>query len=239
MTNRLAISIVVGALLVAGAGYLVLRVVFIPQTSQNPAQQSPQGGSVIVPIVVTTTPAATTTQTQGQSSSAIQVASVEEARQNLLTQLQAREIIFDAVNGSTGSFAAVYKLYAGDIAAAKKSFPKAKDFSLHMASVDINDDGTAEVLVYEDLPGFCGTAGCPFEIYQNTSNTWKLVFSHLSLNMPALANVFTSSYNDLYLSVQVEGYLSEVLQYGWNGKTYAPKAAVATWDGAQFSPPQQ
>ncbi len=228
MTNRLAIGIVLGALVAAGAGYLVLRTVFTQRGPQTSTQQTPRTGNVIVPIVVTTTPTSSAAQGQGQATSTIQVASVEEAYQNLLLQLQAQAIVFDTVSASGGAYGPVYKLYADDIATAKKIFPKAKDFSLRMASVDLNDDGTDEVLVYEDLPGFCGTAGCPFDVYQKKLGDWQQLFSRLSIGEPALANVFTDGYRDLFISVQVDGYVSNMVQYVWNGKTYGPQRAVAT-----------
>jgi len=37
---------------------------------------------------------------------------------------------------------------------------------IHIALADLRDDGVREIFVYEDAPGFCGTLGCPFDIYQ-------------------------------------------------------------------------
>jgi len=37
---------------------------------------------------------------------------------------------------------------------------------IYIALADLRDDGVQEIFVYEDAPGFCGTLGCPFDIYQ-------------------------------------------------------------------------
>jgi hypothetical protein len=37
---------------------------------------------------------------------------------------------------------------------------------IYIALADLRDDGVQVIFVYEDAPGFCGTLGCPFDIYQ-------------------------------------------------------------------------
>jgi len=52
----------------------------------------------------------------------------------------------------------------------KREHITAKDLrkvgKIYIALADLNDDGVPEIFVYEIVPGFCGTIGCPFNIYQ-------------------------------------------------------------------------
>lgn len=229
MQSILSKIIIVLILLVAvggAAGWYLLQ----PHSSpQSGIQTSYNGGSNTTETNVTTSSSQSQTQTQA-------LPDVEQAYQNIFKQLSATEIVFTTVDASTtGPAANIYALYAGDIAQSKKLYPATADFSIQVAAVDLNQDGTAEALVYENLPGFCGAGGCELDIYQDEAGKWTKISSMLADGDIGLSNTASNGYLDLFLSVPGEvGSQENIVRYTWDGTEYRASAPVATWDGSAF-----
>lgn len=160
----------------------------------------------------------------------------EQVYAALFQKLNAQKIAFTAVSASsTGNVADIYALYKADVAESMQLSPGETDFSIQVAAVDLNADGTPEALVYEDLPGFCGTGGCTLDIYQLQKSKWVKVSSLLAGGDIGLANTSTEGYTDLFLSVAGDiGSQTDVVRYSWDGTEYQPGAAVAAWNGTTF-----
>jgi len=160
---------------------------------------------------------------------------LDEEYAALYQKILAQKLAFTSVSSSAGEIGSLYALYAADIAEAKKLFPTAASFSISVALVDLNEDGTSEAMVLEDLPGYCGSGGCPLYIYKKEKGVWNLIYEGLSGHFIGMANAYTSGYQDLYLAVAAGGDAQgSVMRYVWNGTTYREWSAVATWDGATF-----
>ena len=135
----------------------------------------------------------------------------------------------------TGEMGSIYNLYTKDVADSKELFPAQKDFSIGVALLDVTDDGIAEALVFEDLPGYCGTGGCTFDIYKKQNGKWTSVYSALAQGEIGLANTITNGYQDIFLSVHSDGSPNtNVVRYVWDGKTYKAGEVMAIWDGSTF-----
>jgi zona occludens toxin (predicted ATPase) len=79
---------------------------------------------------------------------------------DLFDKFQAHAITFERVSSAAGKYGDVYALYKDEVAFEKKENPKLGTYSIGVTSIDLNTDGNDEVLVYNDLPSFCGTGGC-------------------------------------------------------------------------------
>lgn len=153
---------------------------------------------------------------------------------SLFSQVLATKVSFDPVDASSGGDkASVYALYAKDVSISKEMYPREISYPLHLALIDLNDDGASEAIVYEDLPGFCGVVGCPFDIYEKKSGVWNKIFSSVVQGEVGLMNVYVSGYRSLLLTLTGREGESAV-SYTWDGKTYQPGEVVATWNGAGF-----
>ena len=95
--------------------------------------------------------------------------------------------------------------------------------------VDLNEDGVLEALAFEDLPGYCGTAGCPFDIYKKEKGKWVNILNVLTGENIGVSNTYTNNYADLFLASG-----NAVARYVWDGKQYNPGETMAIWDGAAF-----
>lgn len=157
---------------------------------------------------------------------------IETAYDALLEKLLAQRVPFARVSSTEGTEGSVYALYAAAVADAKTSYPDA-DYSIGVAMIDITDDSAPEALVIEDLPGFCGSGGCPFSVYQKSGSEWKEIFSAQAQEV-ALANVITNGHLGLYIMSQGEGYESFVTLYAWEDDKYKSKEIAARWDGSAF-----
>lgn len=156
-----------------------------------------------------------------------------KAYAGLFASLLASPISFNQATSSSGTRAAITALYAKDIEENKKITGQIA--SVDMAIEDLNNDGIDEVLVYENLPIACGTAGCPLEIYQNIQNKWTLLYSIMTGEYVGLSNTLTNGYLDLFLSTQGGiGFQSQVVRYVWKDGAYQPGEIVATWNGSAF-----
>lgn len=218
----------VGVLAIAGIVYWLM-----PETSPT---SSPQGNSSnfggFYQSTVTAEPGSSGQQASGGQ--APTAPDLDSAYGALLQKLSARKINFARVSSTAGAEGSVYALFAADVAEAKKSFPNAKDFSLGVALADISDDGVPEALVFDDMPGSCGTAGCLFGIYRKTATSWLPIFE-LQVQSVALANVVTNGHTDLFLGIQGnQGYQTNIRRYAWEDNGYRYKELVATWNGTAF-----
>lgn len=127
-------------------------------------------------------------------------------------------------------------MYAGDEQTAKQYDSNPAHVTLEVALVDITGDGIPEAFVYENLPGFCGSAGCALDIYQKEKGKWMKIFNTLaSGDNIGLSNVLLNGYLNLFITVpSAVGSEPNVMQYVWGGSTYKEQKAVAIWYGGQF-----
>lgn len=152
----------------------------------------------------------------------------------LFSEVLATKVSFDAVDASSsGERAAVYALYAEDVSISKEVYPREISYPLHLALIDLNDDGASEAIVYKDLPGFCGIIGCPLDVYEKKSGVWTKILSSVVQGEVALMNVYVNGYRSLLLTVSGREAESAV-SYTWDGNTYQPGKVLATWNGTGF-----
>ena len=217
-------------LFVIGVGIAVWVLISIPHTAapSNPSQTT-QGGGLNGQNTVTVS------GTQGQESAQTQAAStspdINAAYATLFPQILGTEAVFvQATATSTGDLGNIYKLYAADVAADQKAYPKDAPFSVDVALTDLTNDGKPEAIVYENLLDFCGSGGCTLDIYQKTGNNWHKIFSTVGAGVVGLSNTLTGGYLDLYLTVGG----NTVDRYIWDGSTYKFKETMAMWNGSSF-----
>ncbi len=130
---------------------------------------------------------------------------------------------------------AVYVLFGSDIAQDKKLYPQQGTFSMDMASVDLNGDGVPEVLVYENLHGYCGSGGCQVYVFVKQGSSWHALLTALGSEMVGVSVHKTNGYDDLLLSVPgAVGYQTQVQWYIFNGTSYQPGSVFAMWNGTSF-----
>lgn len=227
MNTKIVIGIIVAVLLVGGG----VSAFFLLRTS--PQEQSPNTLNTNSSNTPNSTSVVTPGQTQVQNEPVIDVGA---AYATLFQKLLGTKLEFTQTASSEGEMGSVYALYAKDIADAKKSFPGLSTFPIKIALVDLNKDGVSESLVLEDLPGYCGSGGCPFDIYRKDKGKWVNIYSSLAGLTVGVSSVYTNGYADLFLSVTGDsGYESKVVRYSWDGKQYTAGDIVATWNGTQFT----
>lgn len=166
---------------------------------------------------------------QGES-----IVNLDAEYDDLFQKLTVRKIAFTFINSSLDA-EGLYELYAQDIAETKKSFPAASDFVIGVALLDLNDDGSSEALVFESLPGICGTAGCPLDVYKKENDKWKNLFSvptGAGENI-GISNMRTNGYAELYL-----GQENSIVRFTWDGSAYQEGEVVAVWNGTTFVLPR-
>lgn len=221
---KIAIAIIGFIAIIFVVGFFIWMVILPgPQQPARPQNQY-SGGSTGQTTV--TTPGATV----------VPPVDIEKENRVLFEKLSARKVEFISVGTSTGKFADIYALYATDIATAKHLFPKEKSFPIEVASVDLNGDAMAEVIVYESLPGFCGSAGCPFDVYKKENNTWRALLNTLAYETVGTLPVVREGYLDLLILVHGDvGYLSNAVRFGWDGKQYQGLETLAQWNGSTFN----
>ena len=176
------------------------------------------------------------TNTQTPSTNTGATVDIKKEYDKVFANLSAKRVSLELVGSADGHFGDVYKLYAADVELAKKLFPKATGYTIHIGSLDLNADGTAEVVVYEDMVGMCGSAGCPIDVYQKSGSTYKNILSTIGSEMVGAASSKTSGFTDLLISSRGEtSFKSNLIKYSWNGSLYARANVVATWDGSTFT----
>lgn len=230
MQSTLKIIVIVLVVLVA-AGIGGIWYFLQPHTPATNTQ-NPTGGLPTIPG----TNGDTAGQTQDPNAGSAGL-NFEQSYNDLFKKLTAQKITFANVSAeSTGNVSKIYSLYKDDVAESKKLFPAATDFSIMVAASDLNGDGTAEVLVYENLLGFCGSGGCPLDILQLKNSEWIKVSNLVGGEIVGLANTSTNGYKDLFLSMRGDtGSESTIVRYSWDGSTYRQGATVAAWNGAAFN----
>jgi hypothetical protein len=222
--------VVLGVLLVGLVGLWFGYSLFLG-TPKN-GQTTPDGTGFLQDMPYT---ARNGSQTPPSSQSSPQSPDITGAYSSLFSQVGATGLTMTQVDSSSGGdSAAIYALYAADVSISKELYPKEGSYPIHAAFVDLNDDGTSEAVVYEDFPGFCGTVGCPLDIYQKQAGTWTKIFSTVTQGEVGLLNVYINNYRSLLLTLDTGGPRSRVVTYAWDGKTYQLGAVVATWDGMAF-----
>ncbi len=226
--KNILIIVLVATTLVVGIAWYIFRPEAAPQTPGSADTQ----GSAGYPSRSTVT--VSTPQTQAQTQVALD--STQTAFDNLFKNLLAQRVAFVDVDlGSTGVEGEIYKLYAGDLARNKQLYPNTTDSSIQVAMLDLNEDGVAEALVYEDIASYCGTGGCAFEIYQKKQGTWTMLFTTLAGPDVAIANVISNGYFSLYLSTREDlEYGTSIQRFSWDGASYKPGEVMAVWDGMGF-----
>jgi hypothetical protein len=166
---------------------------------------------------------------ESPSSSAQKIPDIDTAYTALFSKLLAHQIVFVPVRSTEGSTGSIYQLYEQDITEAKNIAPDLRDFPIMVAFNDLNEDGVLEVFAYESLPGTCGTAGCPLDVYVQQDATWKKIFNTLTAAHVGISNAYVNGYADLFLASG-----NTVSRYSWNGTEYTQGDTVAAWDGTQF-----
>ena len=236
MTFKSGTIAVVGVLLVAGA--------VVWWFWQRPASPSslPNTGPVGFPADTDAGPSGSNSGgTTNASSLPSQITSPDLDAQyaTLYVRLGINELVFSPLV-SNGPFAALYSLYNADRTAYLALFPAGKP-QLLVATADLNGDGTDEALVYEDFPGYCGSAGCGLEVYKKEKSGWKSILSAEASNRVGISYTTQNGYAILYLSVQGAdlGYQTQIVQYVAVGGNYQPSGTVATWNGAMFKSPRK
>lgn len=217
--------IISATLLVLLGGFVLVFWMSGPNTAA-PSTQTNQT-SVLYPSDQTSV--VTTGQDQTQAQTAVDL---DTAYNALFQKVVAQKIIFTQVRAPSEDASGVYALYAQDIEDARTSFPSASGLSIGVAMTDLNEDGTQEVLVFENLPGACGTAGCPFDIYKKEKGKLVNILSTLTGEYVGVSNTYTNNYVDLFLASG-----NAVVRYVWDGKQYNPGEVMATWDGSTFVSP--
>lgn len=212
--------------ILGGIAWYVLK----PEPSQTGVLPSQNGTGFLSQTSVGTTPGSES-QTQSQAPT-----DFEQAYAQLFQDILAKKIEFAPVNSASGGAeAGVYKLYEADVAQSKSFFPSG-EVSVDVALIDINEDGSPEALIYENLPGFCGSGGCPFDIYQQQQGKWVRLSSFLGGPNIGLSNTYVNGYLDFFLSESGDmGSESKIIRYRWDGKEYRVKELVALWDGSRFT----
>ena len=154
----------------------------------------------------------------------------------LFAKLLAQRVVFSRVSAGGGDTDEIYKMYAAQLAEAKAAYPNNKNGSFGVAMVDITDDGVAEALVLEDMPGNCGTAGCPFVIYKKAGAVWTPILQTQVQYEVGLGNAIINGHRDIYLAKQGidASFETAIRHYVWNGSKYAYKGLADKWTGTNF-----
>lgn len=163
------------------------------------------------------------------------VVDIDKEYAALFSNLSAKSVAFSLIDSATGKLAPIYALYENDITLSKKMMPAASSFALQVAFQDLNADGLEEIVVYESLPGFCGSGGCPLDIYTYSGSAWTQILSTIAAEKIGIAPSVSGGYKELFLTAgtDTEGRVT-VVRYIWDGSQYAPGTEAAYWDGTKF-----
>ncbi|OGC83011.1 hypothetical protein A3D68_01305 [Candidatus Adlerbacteria bacterium RIFCSPHIGHO2_02_FULL_52_17] len=229
------LTVLIVAMVIIGGGLLWWLYALTPQT-EGPAGQTVQNGVYYSgggnnQTTVTSPSTGVQLQTQIQA-----FPDIKAAYQTLFPQILGTEVQFvPTTASSTGDIKIIYALYSDDVAAEQKAYPSVGDFAVDIALVDITDDGVPEAIVFENLPSFCGSGGCPLDVYKKVNSKWTNIYSIIAGSEVGLSNTLINGYLDLYMTV---GGSDTVDRYSWDGTTYQFKEVMAVWDGTSFHLPQ-
>jgi hypothetical protein len=182
----------------------------------SPSTQSPQDG------------------TASSTASAMPV-DIDAQFKTLFENLSAEKIAFVPTSPSSAAYASIMAFYSQDIAAAKKAYPQQAVMTLDVASVDLDGDAANEVIVYENLPGFCGTAGCPLTVYKKQGSGWQTILDTVAYENIGIVGPTGGGFRNMLIPVHGDvGYQTKVERWVWSGSEYRPFGTEATWDGSAF-----
>jgi hypothetical protein len=224
ITILIALLIVV---LIIGAGvflWMFLHPAPIAQTNNTgTGSQTPIGGTNPTQVV----PSNTSNQTP--------TADPVKEFDVFVSTMGAKRLALAPVSTTTGTFGDIYKLYVGDIALSKKIQPGAVMFTIHAGSIDLNGDGVGEVVVYDDMPGLCGSGGCTIDVYKKKGSGWENILTTLGYEGVAVSNTKALGFSNLLFTVRGESASETTIQqYVWGGAAYGPDKAVGVWDGSAY-----
>ncbi|MGH7141326.1 MAG: hypothetical protein ACREGH_01675 [Minisyncoccia bacterium] len=225
----IGIGIFLLVLFLAVVGFFVWHSV---PTSQ-PGEQSTNNtfpGSTSVSVT-----SGTSTEPSSVVSSATSAPDLVAAYQAIFTKLDAKELTFTAVDASSTD-SDIYAFYSSDASISKQFAPAGADLSIEVAMADLNYSGMPEAVVYEDLPGFCGVAGCPLNIYQKENGKWIRLFGTLAATDEiAVSMALTNQYADIFVPQQgAVGSETEIERYVWKSGSYQQAGIVAVWNNNAF-----
>lgn len=153
-------------------------------------------------------------------------------------------LLFDSVGAIRIDFALatsgeIYNLYADQVELAKQVDPNAGEFAIQIAMHDLNNDKVHEAIVYNAMPGFCGSGGCSFHVWRKGSAGWENIYEGLAYDTVGVTESTTGDYKNLLLSVHGGvGYMTQVLQFIFKDEAYQRWNLVAVWNGERFVIPQ-
>lgn len=101
--------------------------------------------------------------------------------------------------------------------------------NLVAAEVDLNGDGRMDLIAHVDDPYFCGTAGCPPDVFISNKKGWKLA----SVNGLAGSDnwfIHFEKKNGFHLLARL--LPDRVLYYEWNGVAYVLSDESPGLDGS-------
>lgn len=239
MQAQKIIVILIIVLLLVGAS-LFVAYLFLPALSQtrtaSPSSSTARDTSTVLDlgtdsdsIIPSAAQGASTTE---ETSAPIDV---DHEYATLFAKLAGQEVVFTPTTGSTAKSAGIYALYSEDIDFEKKMQPGVKSFPLDMAFVDLNNDGTDEVLVYENLDSLCGSAGCPFDIYIRQGSGWQNILSTVTYEHVAILSQSGSGYKNLLIPGRGNvSFQTKINRWVWTGEAYQLFGAEAYWNGNTF-----
>ncbi|TCM19871.1 hypothetical protein EDF56_103516 [Novosphingobium sp. PhB165] len=96
------------------------------------------------------------------------------------------------------------------------------------AEVDLDGDGTPEVLAYLGGPMLCGTGGCNLVVLKRDGTELRKVSEISVVQLPVgVLNTKTNGWRDLAVTVAGGGVTEGIRRLPFDGKTYAENATVA------------
>ncbi|MCB2047793.1 MAG: hypothetical protein KDE32_06145 [Novosphingobium sp.] len=94
--------------------------------------------------------------------------------------------------------------------------------------VDLDGDGTDEVLAYVGGSLACGTGGCPFLVLKDDGKTFKVVTEASVTQLPlGVLDTSTNGWRDLWVTIYGGGAKQETKKLTYDGKTYPDNPTVA------------
>lgn len=96
------------------------------------------------------------------------------------------------------------------------------------SEVDLDGDGTPEVLVYVGGSILCGTGGCNLEVLKRDGGQLKRISDISVVQLPVgMLESKTNGWRDLAVSVSGGGVQSATMKLPFDGKTYADNPTVS------------
>lgn len=230
MNGTIKVAAIVLAVILLG-GVLWYFIVLRPLTTsitETPSSTNTETN----PPAHSTTVSVSTNNPSTQTGQVLNV-DVDKAYKELFGQFGATPVPFIVVSSATDKeYGSIYALYSADVSQSKKFFPEAGNYSIGVSLADLNGDGVREALVYENLPGYCGTGGCLFNVYQKQSGSWKQILSTLAGETVGVSDSSTNNFNNILVTTKASA--AQVEMYVWDGSKYKSWQTVATWNGSKF-----